>query len=113
MSAERRAGPNPAIASRRLALIRVAAVLTICTASAAFREDRQADSTPLPRLQVNANSVPTGVLESLPRIGPALAGRIVEAREQSPFSSLDDLDRRVRGVGPATVAGLRPYLRFD
>jgi competence protein ComEA len=39
--------------------------------------------------------------------------RIVEARTQAPFRSLDDLDARVRGIGPATIAALRPHLRIE
>ena len=64
---------------------------------------------PLPTLVVDANTVPLEVLIALPGLGPALGGRIVGAR---PFSSIDDLDRRVRGIGPATVAKIQPYLRF-
>ena len=62
-----------------------------------------------PALTVDANAAPVAVLEALPGLGPALAGRIVAAR---PFRSLDDLDRRVKGIGPARVAGLRPFLQF-
>jgi competence protein ComEA len=64
----------------------------------------------LPALSVDANSAPAPVLGALPGLGPVLSGRIVEAR---PFRSLDDFDRRVYGIGPAKVAGLRPFLRFD
>ena len=66
-----------------------------------------------PSLSVDANSVPAPVLGALPGLGPVLAGRIVEAREGSPFRSIDDLDRRVKGIGPAKVAALRPFLRFE
>ena len=62
-----------------------------------------------PPLVVDANTAPVPVLEALPGIGPALAGRIDQAR---PFRSLDDLDRRVKGIGPAKASGLRPFLRF-
>ena len=64
-----------------------------------------------PPLVVDANTAPRAVLEALPRVGPVLAGRIVAAREDEPFRSLDDLDRRVRGIGPVTIAALRPFLR--
>ena len=67
---------------------------------------------PPPRLVIDPNTAPPPVLQALPRIGPVLAARIVEAREERPFESLDDLDRRVRGIGPATVKALRPHLRF-
>lgn len=47
----------------------------------------------------------------LPEIGETLARRIVADREQrGPFRSIDDLDR-VHGIGPKTVAKVRPWLR--
>ena len=67
----------------------------------------------LPSLLVDANSAPLPVLEALRGLGPVLSGRIVEAREIQPFRSMDDFDRRVYGIGPAKVAALRPFLRFD
>ena len=70
---------------------------------------------PPPDLQlvINPNSAPAGVLTALPRLGPALVSRIVGERELEPFRSLDDLDRRVRGIGPAATASLRPVFRFE
>ncbi len=52
-------------------------------------------------------------LDRLPGIGPALAARIVEDREQNgPFGSLEALDR-VRGIGPALAERLRPHVTFS
>ena len=52
-------------------------------------------------------------LTRLPRIGPALARRIVEDREQNgPFGSLESLDR-VSGVGPRLLEGLEPHVSFS
>jgi len=49
--------------------------------------------------------------ERLPGIGPALAARIVAERAaHGPFLTPDGL-LRVRGIGPKTVARLRPFLR--
>jgi competence protein ComEA len=46
----------------------------------------------------------------MPGIGEALAQRIVEDRaENGPFLELNDL-RRVRGIGPVTLEGMKPYL---
>src|SRR5947209_2601986 len=67
-------------------------------------------AAPAPRLIVDPNSAPPQVLGALPKLGPALVGRIVAARDAAAFRSLDDLDDRVRGIGPATLASLRPYL---
>jgi len=52
-------------------------------------------------------------IESLPRIGPALARRILEDRaKRGPFGSLEALDR-VRGVGPALQREIAPYVTFS
>jgi competence ComEA-like helix-hairpin-helix protein len=51
---------------------------------------------------VNLNTATQQELEQLPGIGPTLAQRIVEARQQKPFQSLADLDR-VPGVGPKVL----------
>ena len=64
-------------------------------------------------LVVDPNTAPRGVLGALPKMGPAMVGRIVAARDEAPFRSLDDLDARVRGIGPATIAALRPHLRIE
>ena len=46
-------------------------------------------------------------LETLPRIGPALAARIIAYRDaHGGFSSVDQLSE-VGGIGPKTIAGLR------
>ena len=56
------------------------------------------------------NTTSATELEALPGVGPSLAAAIVSDREaRGPFSTLDELDR-VRGVGPAKLAALRPYL---
>ncbi len=62
------------------------------------------------RLVVDPNVAPLEVLLALPSVGPVLAGKIVTERERRPFESLEDLDRRVDGVGPATMAALSPHL---
>jgi competence ComEA-like helix-hairpin-helix protein len=57
--------------------------------------------------RVDLNRAKAEELESLPRIGPTLAARIIEDRERrGPFASVEEL-ARVRGIGPATVAKLR------
>lgn len=51
-------------------------------------------------------------LARLPRIGPALAARIVAFREEhGPFGSLDGLDR-VPGIGPTHMESVRPHAVF-
>jgi competence ComEA-like helix-hairpin-helix protein len=60
---------------------------------------------------VDINTASTAELLQLPRVGPALANRIVERRETvGPFASIDDL-LAVPGIGEITLADLRPFLR--
>ncbi len=66
---------------------------------------------PVPPIDVNAASA--AELERLPRVGPALAARIVAWREKNgPFESLESL-RHVRGIGPATARLLAPLVTFS
>jgi competence protein ComEA len=51
-------------------------------------------------------------LEHLPGIGPKLAERILQSREEEgPFASPRDL-LRVKGIGPKLLAKMAPYLAF-
>jgi competence protein ComEA len=67
--------------------------------------------TPLAEGEVlDLNTATVDDLVRLPRVGPALAGRIVERREnRGPYRSLADLDS-VPGVGPALLAQVAPYV---
>ena len=57
--------------------------------------------------KVNINKASPAELESLPGIGPAYAGRIIEYRQQhGSFSSIEQLEE-VSGIGPKTMASLR------
>jgi len=60
---------------------------------------------------VDVNSADWPELAQLPGIGEVLARRIVEERTAGgPFRDLDDLQERVRGIGPATLERLRPFV---
>lgn len=62
---------------------------------------------------VNINTATQAELELLPRIGPATAQAIIAYREQNgPFRSVDDL-QKVPGIGPATLAELKPLITVD
>ena len=57
--------------------------------------------------KVNLNTATLEQLETLPRVGPALAQRILDWREANGrFSSIDDLTS-VTGIGAKTFEGLR------
>jgi hypothetical protein len=65
---------------------------------------------PVPVLVVDLNTAPAGVLGVLPHVGPKMVRRLIEQRGSRPFESAADLRRRVRGLGPATMARWRPHL---
>lgn len=57
---------------------------------------------------ININTATFEELQTIPGIGAVKAGSIVAERgERGVFSSWDGLARRVRGVGPATVADIQ------
>ena len=60
---------------------------------------------------LDPNTATAEELAILPGIGPGKAAAIVAYRQGNAFAELDDL-QRVRGIGPSTVAKLRPYLVF-
>lgn len=63
------------------------------------------------RFTVNINTAGEIELAQLPGLGAATARRIVDHRaEHGPFVSLDGL-LDVPGIGPATLAAMRPHLR--
>jgi competence ComEA-like helix-hairpin-helix protein len=62
--------------------------------------------------RIDPNRATADEIDRLPRIGPALAARIVEWRTaHGPFRSLADLDS-VPGVGPALLREIAPRLKL-
>ncbi len=70
--------------------------------------------------RINPNEAPVASLMRLPQIGAARARAIVAQRDRAGtpksrvpvFQKADDL-RQIKGIGPAIVEGVRPWLRFD
>ena len=68
---------------------------------------REAGRRPGP---IDPNTADLDALTTLPGIGPALARRILEDRAANgPYRAAADL-LRVKGIGPATLARIRPRL---
>jgi len=60
---------------------------------------------------IDLNTADAPALEGLPRIGPALAERIITWRDENGrFASVDDL-LAVPGIGDKMLEGIRPHVR--
>jgi len=59
---------------------------------------------------VNINTATEAELQTLPRVGPATAQRIIAYREANgPFETIEDI-QDVSGIGPATFEGLKELI---
>ena len=94
--------------------------LALCGAAALRRRAELAAAPPPPGPEavthfVDLRAAGEAELMLLPGVGPRLAERIaVERAAGGPFASLEEVDRRVPGVGPARVRWWRDRVRpFD
>jgi competence protein ComEA len=71
---------------------------------------RSAASSPV---RMNLNTADAALLQRLPRIGPALAGRIIAYRQEvGPFRRVEDVVN-VKGIGPKTLEEIAPWLYVE
>jgi competence protein ComEA len=88
----------------------VAAVLAVALAVVAAPSFAGAGSKPAPTAKVNINTASVAQLETLPGVGPALAGRIVEHRQKSGnFRTTQEL-MNVKGIGEKNYARIEQWL---
>jgi len=86
---------------------KVLALVLVIFAAAAFASAAGEESA---KGVVNINTASAEQLQLLPRVGPALAGRIIAFRETNgPFRSIDEIVA-VKGIGERSFAKLEPYL---
>ena len=72
-----------------------------------------ADTTEVDRDSINVNTAGLDRLQELPGIGPAIAERIIDYREENgPFEEISDL-LNVRGIGEARLENIRPYITLE
>lgn len=77
------------------------------------RSRKSRDSAAVLTLHIDMDVAPASEIERLPRIGPALANRIVANRDSlGPFGSIQEL-QRVRGIGPSLARILVPHVTFS
>jgi competence protein ComEA len=97
---------DPAAAASDSATVRR---LTAATGDSVAREAER-DRPLAPGERIDPNTATADALQRLPRVGPALAGRIVAWRAaRGRFGSLAGLDS-VPGVGPSLLAGMAPHV---
>jgi competence protein ComEA len=70
-------------------------------------------ATPVSGNRININTASAAELEALPRVGPALAQRIVDYRvAHGPFRAIEDV-MQVNGIGPATFGQIKDLITIN
>lgn len=115
--------PAPLPETTRAAYARADSLLAAGAAPAPAEEEAEAAATieapreaaaptaaPVREGRFDLNTATAAQLETLPRIGPVLAQRVLDYRRaHGPFRSVDEL-QNVRGIGEKTVAGVAPHV---
>lgn len=99
--------PRLVLAGLLLSLLGVLVVPSLAVAS------QQASSGGQEQEKIELNSATAEQLQEVPGIGPALATRIIDFREEhGPFERVEDL-LNVQGIGMRTLERMRPYLEVE
>ena len=77
-----------------------------------FKEPVLVEENLLPSI-ININSASQKELESLVGIGPTMALRIIDYRqEHGEFRTIEDL-KKVKGIGDKKAEAIKPYITFE
>lgn len=105
---DRTSYPVGAAPWRAIALVAAIVLILQVVPALAGGQEQGAEPGAIPRVDLNAAGVEE--LEEIPGVGPTLARRIVDFRDEfGPFESVDDL-LNVRGIGVRSLERIRPYV---
>jgi competence protein ComEA len=94
----------------QLVIPRVGERITTPPSGGSGTSGSRAPTTTVP-LIIDINAATADDFDRLPGVGPTIARAIVEHRKRNgPFASVDEL-LAVRGIGPAKLAEMRPWVR--
>lgn len=89
--------------STKLFAVTIAVILTAVLIPVGAAADTAAE-------KININTAGSAELQQLPRVGPKVAQRILDYREQNgKFNRIEDL-MKVRGIGEKTFEGLKDLI---
>jgi len=84
--------------------------LALAAAMAAFGLASTYAQSPAPKGKVNINTASASELETLPRIGPAVAQRIVDFRTKNgAFKRIEEI-MKVQGIGEKVYEGIKDLI---
>lgn len=87
----------------KLFAVTIAVILTAALIPVGAAADTAAE-------KININTAGSAELQQLPRVGPKVAQRILDYRDQNgKFSRIEDL-MKVRGIGEKTFEGLKDLI---
>jgi competence ComEA-like helix-hairpin-helix protein len=93
-----------------LIIVLAGAILLTSLGRTPLRSGQSGQSAPIATVRIALNEASEAELALLPEIGDRTAAAIVADRgANGPFTSVEDL-QRIRGIGPATVEAIRPFV---